>query len=118
MNSEAGREGRTFLAVKWEPGLGGSLVWLRGASSSLSGRFCFLYLWEGRLTARAPVNAATTGLAALLMDVPSKLQRGDQPFQQLKVIFKNRRDCLKLLSLNFILVFCMTEHRADGYERI
>lgn len=47
-----------------------------------------------------------------------KLQRDYQRSQQLKVIFKNRKDCFKLFSLNFILIFCVTEHKADGYERI
>lgn len=49
---------------------------------------------------------------------PGKLQRDYQRSQQLKVIFKNRKDCFKLFSLNFILIFCVTEHRADGYEHI
>ena len=49
---------------------------------------------------------------------PGKLQRDYQRSQQLKVIFKNRKDCFKLFSLNFILIFCVTERRADGYEHI
>lgn len=49
---------------------------------------------------------------------PGKLQRDYQRSQQVEVIFKNRKDCFKLFSLNFILIFCVTEHRADGYEHI
>lgn len=29
------------------------------------------------------------------------------------MIFKNRKDCFQLFSLSFILIFCVTEHRAE-----
>lgn len=64
-------EGLTFLSIKTEAWPGPlSCVNLQCASSSLSVWFCFLYLWEGRQTARSPVNAATIGLAASLINVP------------------------------------------------
>lgn len=66
-------KGLMFLSIKKKkkkkPGLGLSLVWICNASSSLSVWFCFLYLWEGRQTASSPVNAATIGLAASLINV-------------------------------------------------
>lgn len=96
-----------------------TLLWSCAASSSLWVWFCLLYLREGRRAARAPVNAATMGRAASLLDVSwRELQRDYQCSQWPKVILKKGKDCFKLFSLNFIVTFCMLEHRAEGWEYI
>lgn len=96
-----------------------ALLWRGAASSSLWVWFCLLYLREGRRAARAPVNAATMGWAGSLLNVSwREPQRGYQCSQWPKVIFKKGKDCFKLFSLNFIVIFCVPEHRAEGWEYI
>lgn len=100
------------------PGLGHAAVKLRCQLLSLG--LVLPLASAGRQAGRqAPVNAATMGRAAFLINEPwCELRNDDQRSQWPKVIFKKGKDCFKLFSLNFIVIFCVPEHRAEGWEDI
>lgn len=112
-------EGRTFLSIKTEA-WPGPLSCVNLQSQLLSIGLVLFLVSLGRQADSTVTCECSHNWLSCLTDkcAPSKLQRDYQRSQQLKVIFKNRKDCSNPFSLNFILIFCVTERRADGYECI
>lgn len=112
-------EGRMFLSMNTEA-WSGPFSCVTRQCQLLSISLVLFHVSLGRQADRTVTCECSHNGLSCLPDkcALGKPQRDYQHSQQLKVVFKNRKDCFKLFSLNLILIFFVTEHSAHGYERI